>query len=212
MKKISGFFHRVPAFLAIGLLLAGCTTTSSHIPLGTPTVRSQVSPYAVRIYNTPPAVYEEVAIVDTSSLNSIALSEQAHQDVVIQRLKEEAARLGANGVILSSVTRPSMGYPVPVHSTSTGTRPPGSVIGASPVGIGVGSAHGVIPSTVPFATGSGIAIFVPMNSGAVSLLEEQQLEQLQMLKELRDEGIIAVTEYEKRRRAIIDSVAVSTNP
>ncbi|GAB5559271.1 MAG: hypothetical protein SynsKO_09180 [Synoicihabitans sp.] len=200
----------------MGILMGGCMSPTSHIPLGTPIVRTPTSPHAVRIYNTPPSAYEEVAIIDTSSINSVSLTEQSHQDKAIERLKEEAARLGANGIILQTLTRPAIGHVGHTGHTTTGSStashpPSGAIVVPSSAGIGIGSGHGhLIPgATIPYATASGIAIYVPTNSSAVSLLEKQQLEQLQTLKELRDEGIISNSDYEKRRAAIVESMAVA---
>ena len=91
-----------PALVACGLtvlaLLAGCAT--SHMMIGNP--RPPISPSEVKIYLHPPAQYEEIAVIDTSSKDSWSFTSQGKMDVVVARLKEEAAKLGANGVLLHS--------------------------------------------------------------------------------------------------------------
>ena len=129
----------------IGFQLAGCVSTTFHTPLGTPTA------------------YEEVALIDTSSLNSICLTEQSHQDKAIQRLKEKAARLGANGVILQTATRPTMGHIGHTgHTTagsSTASHPTGGpIVVPSSAGIGIGSDRGhghIVPGATTTVARSG---------------------------------------------------------
>lgn len=83
--------------LLVVVLLAGCA--SSKILTGTQ--RPPISPALVKIYSQPPANFEEIAIIDASSKSSFAIGDQGKMDVVIQRLKEEAASVGANGVLLT---------------------------------------------------------------------------------------------------------------
>jgi hypothetical protein len=126
-------------FLAVlPLMLAGCAATSS-IMVGTP--RPAIAPDQVRIYLTPPARYEEIAVVDASSRSSWAIGDQAKMDVVVKRMKEEAAKLGANGILLRS----------------SGDRHAGSVGAVS----GVGSPSLLASESVFEKAGSGIAIYVP---------------------------------------------------
>lgn len=82
------------------VMVAGCST-SSHVLVGTP--RTPVEPEDVRIYSRPPAEYEEIALLQASSDASFALTDQGKSDVVIERLKAEAGKLGANGVLLQSI-------------------------------------------------------------------------------------------------------------
>lgn len=84
---------RVVAFC---LLLGGCAT--SHVLVGTQ--RPEIDPGLVRIYIDPPTQFEKVAILETSSEGSFALTNQQKTNKVIERLKEEAASLGANGVLI----------------------------------------------------------------------------------------------------------------
>ena len=77
--------------------LSGCGST--HIIVGN--TRPPISPDEVRIYLNPPARYEQIAILDANNKGSFALTEQQRMDVAIGRLKQDAAKLGANGVILS---------------------------------------------------------------------------------------------------------------
>jgi hypothetical protein len=78
----------------------GCAT--SHVMIGR--ARPPISPDQVRIYLHPPSTnYEEIALLDTSSKGSFSITAQRKTNAVIDRLKAEAAKLGANGILLSGV-------------------------------------------------------------------------------------------------------------
>jgi hypothetical protein len=70
-------------------------------------------------------------------------------DTVIQRLKEQAAKLGANGVILAGMSDRETG-------SLGGGGGSGSFSGNSAVGVGLGGSLGIFKKT-----GQGRAIFVP---------------------------------------------------
>ena len=69
--------------------LTGCASSSSSILVGK--ARAPISPDDVKLYLRAPAKYEEIAMIESSSKASMAVSDQAKTDVSIQRLKEEAA-------------------------------------------------------------------------------------------------------------------------
>jgi hypothetical protein len=85
---------RIAAASAV-LVLAGCA--SSHILTGTP--RPPIDPAQVRVYYGSPGVpFEEVALLETSS-GAFTYGEQNKADSVMRKLREEAASLGANGIL-----------------------------------------------------------------------------------------------------------------
>ena len=90
----------------IALVMAGCAA-SSHILTGQK--RPAIEPAQVKLYSKPPAKFEEVAIIEASSRNSWAVTDQGKVDVVIERLKDQAAQLGANGVLLQMTGSESVG-------------------------------------------------------------------------------------------------------
>jgi hypothetical protein len=94
----------------------------------------------VKLYLNPPQKYEQVALLESSSKASWAVSDQGKTDVVIQRLKEEAAKIGANGILLSGLGSQSAG--------SVGTA---SLNGSTAFGVSAGVFH---------KSGSGLAIYV----------------------------------------------------
>ena len=138
--------RRALELCSVGFVLAiiGCAATS-HVITGQP--RDPIDPARVTLYTTAPPSYEEIAIVEASSRSSFAFGDQAKMDVVVERLKQEAASLGANGVLLQN----------------TGTQGGGGGVGT---GVGVSSGGGTFVSTGIYTsssekTGQGLAIFVP---------------------------------------------------
>ena len=128
--------------------LAGCATTS-HVITGKP--RTPIDPSQVTLYSSAPPKYEEIAVIEASSRSSFSFGDQKKMDAVIERLKKEAASLGANGVLLQR----------------TGSDGGGGGIGAG-IGTGIGGG-GVSIGTSIFTTGAnktgrGLAIYVPPES------------------------------------------------
>ena len=130
--------------LLVSSYLTACV--SSHIIVGT--VRPPIDPAQVQIYLRPPERYEEVAVLNTSSKNSLQLTAQSRTDIVIQRLKADAASLGANGVLLQSVGDQAVGS----IGTSTGYT---KFSGRSLLALGLSSS-----ATIYVKTGDGLAIYV----------------------------------------------------
>jgi hypothetical protein len=128
------------------MVLAGCAS-SSHILVGTP--RAAVTPDQVKIYSAPPQKFEEIAILDASSKSVFGTGGQRTIDKVIERLKAQAAQLGANGLILEGFSESE------TASIGTGVGSD-SYSHNSAVGVGVGGSLGVFTKT-----GKGRAIFVP---------------------------------------------------
>jgi hypothetical protein len=132
-------------FVAIAAL-GGCAP-STHVLVGT--ARPPISPTEVKIYSSPPPNYQEIAVLDASSKSAFGTGGQKSVDKVIERLKIEAAKLGANGVILEGF-----------QDAQTGSI--GSGVGSdsysshSAVGVGVGGSLGIYKKT-----GHGDAIYVP---------------------------------------------------
>ncbi len=132
------------------VLAAGCVT--SHVMVGQ--ARPPISPDQVQIYLHPPAnKYVEIALLDTSSRNSFTFSAQGKTDAVMERLKGEAAKLGANGILLDGV---------------------GDQAGGS-VGTGFGSATASGHSATAFGIGSSATIFQKKGTGLAIYVEPDQV-------------------------------------
>lgn len=137
-------FIALATALAIGL--AACAP-SSHILVGT--ARPPILPSEVKIYLQPPPSFQEIAILNASANSIFGTGGQGSVDKVIQRLKEQAAKLGANGIILEGMSDRETG-------SLGGGSGSSSYSGNSAVGMGVGGSLGIFKKT-----GQGRAIFVP---------------------------------------------------
>ncbi|HJM84096.1 MAG TPA: hypothetical protein QGI69_02350, partial [Candidatus Marinimicrobia bacterium] len=88
--------------LLIVMILIGCHPVS-HIVVGE--TREPIHPSNVKIYIDYPEEYEKIALIDAGSNFAfkdpeILFTWQSKMNKVIERLKIEAAQLGANGVVM----------------------------------------------------------------------------------------------------------------
>jgi hypothetical protein len=132
--------------LTTQVLFVGCAA-SSNVLVGT--ARPPISPDQVKIYLHPPAKYEEVAIIDASSRGSPAFTDQQKMNKAIARLKDQAAKLGANGILLEGAGDQQAG----AVGTGVGTA---TATGHSAFGTGVGISAGIF-----IKSANGLAIYVP---------------------------------------------------
>ncbi len=84
-------------YLFFILLLTGCASGSS-IVVGD--VREAIDPSKVKLYLEIPESYETIGIVTASS--DAGWTEQGSVDYAVEELKNQAAKLGANGVLIES--------------------------------------------------------------------------------------------------------------
>ena len=129
--------------------LCACATDSVVV---TGKVRPAISPAEVKIYWQPPPAFEEVAFLNASKSSAFTTGGQKAVDKVIAGLKEQAAKMGANGVILEGFSDRQTG------SVGSGVGS-SSYSSNSAVGVGVGGSLGIYKKT-----GHGVAIFVPPGS------------------------------------------------
>ena len=97
--------------LYIGLaFVAGCVTTNATM-LGTATItRPVINMAAVKLYRTAdqvPGNYEEIALLHSKGSWSTTDEPQMYES-----MRQKAAELGANGVILDAISEPSAGAKV----------------------------------------------------------------------------------------------------
>jgi len=126
----------------LSLAFAGCTLTGgSTVVVGN--AHPPIDPAQVRLYVDLPVRYEKLALLSADSRNAFA-SEQNLSDAAISRIKQEAARVGANGVLIEGMGNYEIGSSGAIVAVSRSTA------------IGVASVR----------TGkqvTGVAIFVPPN-------------------------------------------------
>jgi hypothetical protein len=93
------------ATVVAACLIQGCAT--SPIIVGQP--RPPISPEAVRVYRVPPRHFERIAIIDSPAGTSWIFPDRPSMQLGISRLREQAAALGANGILLQRVYDVSAG-------------------------------------------------------------------------------------------------------
>jgi hypothetical protein len=130
----------------LAAMLAACAS-NSVVVVGSQ--RAAILPADVKIYSHPPPQFEEIAILNASSSSMFTTGGQKTVDSVIAGLKEQAAKLGANGIILEGFSDSQTG------SLGTGVGS-SSYSSNSATGVGVGGSLGIYKKT-----GHGRAIFVP---------------------------------------------------
>ncbi|WP_417472166.1 hypothetical protein [Luteimonas mephitis] len=83
--------------LTLLLCLALSACASSALVTGTP--RAPIDPSQVRVYfQAPPGGFEEIALLESNS-GAFTYGEQNKMNSVVAKLRKEAAKLGANGVL-----------------------------------------------------------------------------------------------------------------
>ncbi len=148
--------QKAPWVIAAGVIaagviaaLAGCA--ASHVAL-VGRARPPISPDRVRIYLQPPdSEYEQIANLSATSRGSFAITAAGKMDKVIERLKIEAARVGANGILLHGVGDQAAGSVGAGISTGLDS-------GHSPYGLGFG-----VSAIFHGKSGDGVAIYVAGN-------------------------------------------------
>src|SRR3981081_3886501 len=143
----------LPPIAVLPLGLAACAP-ESHILVGA--ARPPISPSEVKLYLQPPPSFQEVAILNASASSMFGTGGQGCVEKGVQRLKEQAAKLGANGIILEGMSDRETG-------SLGGGSGSSSYSGNSAVGVGLGGSLGIFKKT-----GEGRAIYVPPDSAPTS--------------------------------------------
>jgi hypothetical protein len=99
------FLDSIAAVLLTCLVIA-CGTTRT-IMVGQ--ARPAISPESVRVYEVPPRHFERIAIINSSGGTSWIFPDRDSMNTAVARLRETAAGLGANGVLLQEVYDESAG-------------------------------------------------------------------------------------------------------
>ena len=133
------------AVLLAAVILCGCAT-GSHIVTGT--ARPAISSGDVKLYGAPPEKYEIVGTVN--SFYGLGVGQGA-TDACVSELKKQAAKIGANGILLGSFTAQSGGSNyiyTPTGPIST-TGGDGTSLNATAIFVateGAGQGHAALPS------------------------------------------------------------------
>lgn len=103
MKKIYGLF----ALILSTVLFVSCISARGTA-LVTGIQRSATDPETVNIYTEIPENYEVIGLVSASS--DSGWTEQECLNYAIDELKKQAAKIGANGIILDSINKSTEEY------------------------------------------------------------------------------------------------------
>lgn len=144
--------------LSAMLLLAGCASPSSSVLIGE--ARPEIPAEQVKVYLEKPENYKEIALIEATSDSSWSFGEQAKMEAVLKRLKQEAAKVGANGILLQK-TGDKEG-----NSVYVGTGA-GGYSGNLGFGVSIGKAFGLTDKT-----GEGIAIYVESAEGKADSVDK----------------------------------------
>jgi hypothetical protein len=87
--------------------LLGSYALGSTIMVGEP--RPPTNPANVRVYMEPPRRFERIAIIRKGSGGTWAFSDQGQVDEAIAKIRVEAAKVGANGILLQVIETNSSG-------------------------------------------------------------------------------------------------------
>jgi hypothetical protein len=110
---------------AAAVLLCACVSTNAS--LIDPSVRlARTCPDGIKLYTTPDRVgqpYREIAI-----LNAKGESNWSDEDDMIESMRDKAAEVGANGIILSGIDEPSALTKVIGQVAKTGSQRKGKAL------------------------------------------------------------------------------------
>lgn len=122
-------------FLAIlASIIGGCAITN-ETSLVVGQVRAPIKADQVKLYTIPPGKYEEIAIVSADAAHDF-MSKQDLLNISIAKIKEEAAKVGANGILLDSVGDSYLGSSGMMITPAARSRGPIVGIGTTNAGTG----------------------------------------------------------------------------
>jgi hypothetical protein len=115
----------LPIFLVAAALLTACVSTNAA--LIDPSVQlARTCPAAIKLYTTPDRVgkpYREVAV-----LNAKGESNWSDEGDMINSMRDKAAEVGANGIILNKIDEPSALTKVIGQVAKTGSQRKGAAL------------------------------------------------------------------------------------
>lgn len=92
-------YSKIIACCLSALFLVGCATATGSVILTAP-ARSSTDPHSVKLYQKEPKKYDVIGLVEASS--DYGWTDQKSQDYAVAELKKQAAKIGANGVLLTT--------------------------------------------------------------------------------------------------------------
>ena len=120
--------RRYVLLFASAAAFAGCAIThETSVLVGTP--RPATTPAQVKLYSTPPKKYVDIAIIQADAAHDF-MSKQDLMNTAVENAKKEAAKVGANGILLDGLGDFQVG------SSGVVMMQPGAYRGAPAFGVG----------------------------------------------------------------------------
>jgi hypothetical protein len=130
--------------LVLCLALAGCAATTTRVMIGE--ARPPTDPASVRLYFSPPAHYKEIATLTADSKGGWHLTAEGRVDGALKQLKEEAAKLGANGILMQCAGESASGTAAAASTPATNAVVSADTSAPEMVGVASGTAIWVEPA------------------------------------------------------------------
>lgn len=87
--------------LSAAVLLTSCAVTNeTSVLIGT--ARTATTPDKVKLYSVPPKKYVDIAIIQATAAHDF-MDKQALMSTAVDNAKKEAAKVGANGILLDGL-------------------------------------------------------------------------------------------------------------
>jgi hypothetical protein len=132
--------------LSIILLLCSYALASTTM-VGEP--RPPINPDRVKVYMEPPRKFDRIAIIRKGSSGSWAFTDQSQVDEAIAKIRVEAAKVGANGILLQVIeTNSNGGVGIGIGGFGLGGGGWGHHHGGPSVGLGGGFYAPIMHKTV----------------------------------------------------------------
>ena len=120
MKLIFNKFQLLTLAILIIVTGVGCSTSGTSILLGDRTVYPATDPTTIQILIQPPAQPHIVfALVEGTAATDDYFTKKKTQEAALKALKEEAARIGANAIILTSKESSPYGQVITGNTVAT---------------------------------------------------------------------------------------------
>lgn len=87
--------------MILTFMMCSCAITN-ETSLVVGKVRPEIQPEQVKLYIEPPSKYEVISLITADAAHDF-MSKQALQEISIKNLKIQAAKVGANGILLDNV-------------------------------------------------------------------------------------------------------------
>jgi hypothetical protein len=108
--------------LVFGLFLIGCSTSGTSVLIGEGGPYSATDPASiVLLLEPPPKSHKIIALVEGVAATDDYFTKQKTEQAAIEAMKKEAARIGANAIVLTGKNSAPYGQVTTGYTSATGT-------------------------------------------------------------------------------------------